>query len=37
MRLKYPIKIDKLPRMSSSGLVLTVTLLNTGSSKSKQI
>jgi len=37
MRLKYPINIDKLPRVSSTDLVATVTLQNSGSPKSKQI
>ena len=37
MRLKYTINIDKLPRVSSPGLVVTLTLLNPGTPKSKQI
>jgi hypothetical protein len=37
MRLKYPTNTDKLLRVSSPGLVVKVTLLNSGSPKSKQI
>jgi len=37
MRLIFPINIDKLPRVSSPGPVVKLSLLNPGAPKSKQI